>query len=453
MRLIFIFCFQLFAFSVFADDVFFLRTGEESLLARLQLIKEAQKQISFMTYEFNACDTSTKLLLDELINKAKQGVQVRFILDSYDNTGEERTNLAAYLKKYNIPLLIYSDPWFFPPAKNHRNHIKLLVVDDNGYIVGGRNSKDEYFGLSKDMNYIDQDVLVYGPSAQKALSDFNQILRNGFITRALPGKSSTAFEASCLAKNVRDWQVLLSLQNNTFLQTAQRHSCPMVSFAADNPRFLSLVHLDSKNHQSDLSDRALKFKGSTQLFLEFLAGTERNLLVENQYYLPIYRMEKIFNTLRKKLTLQNIDVFTNKTGYGFGWLDKPLTALLMLRAQQGSTKKQYVYPLSSLGALAGNHSLTPPTARWRIHTKSAVRDREDVLISSFNIDPRSYHTNLEAAVVMHNCPTLAQAVETQIGGLYMTYYIDRIFCGACERETEGITNKDIVKALVGENFL
>ena len=53
---------------------------------------------------------------------------------------------------------------------NHRMHNKLMVADNRGAIIGGRNIGNEYFGLSPDFNFRDLDVLGVGPVARQASS-------------------------------------------------------------------------------------------------------------------------------------------------------------------------------------------------------------------------------------------------------------------------------------------
>ena len=54
-------------------------------------------------------------------------------------------------------------------------------------------------------------------------------------------------------------------------------------------------------------------------------------------------------------------------------------------------------------------------------------------MSSFNIDPRSYATNLETGATIANCPSLAAEVKQQMDALDRAYEKDRS-CSNCKKE-------------------
>src|SRR5262245_49121663 len=56
---------------------------------------------------------------------------------------------------------------------NHRMHNKLLVMDNAVAIVGGRNIGDVYFGVEKEHNYRDMDVLTTGPIVRELSASFD----------------------------------------------------------------------------------------------------------------------------------------------------------------------------------------------------------------------------------------------------------------------------------------
>jgi cardiolipin synthase C len=434
------------------EAIYFLKNGIESLSARSELLSEARKNISFLTYEFDPCDSSTKIILDLMISKAKQGVSVEIVIDNQPNSRDKIVNLAAYLKPFKIKVKTYNNANIILLAKNYRNHVKLIVVDSTGYIIGGRNSRDDYFGLSSNMNYIDQDVLVYGPSTQISSKGFARIANAAttVYTLSAPAKN---FYNQCLSKTERDLDVADHIMQFPFDEKVTRHACDEVSLEIDDPVFIGKAQSLQNLETLTLNDAILKYKSSTKLFLDFVSGTQNTLVMENQYYLPEHKLKEAFKVLRTSKTPPRITIYSNKTSDGFGSIDKPFTALMTEQAYIDSKHGQKNYLMSSLGIMNNRHELTPTKAKWRIHTKSGVRDSKDVLISSFNIDPRSYHTNLEAVFVVKNCPTLAYEVESDIQRLYISYLIDQIFCQSCADELKNLKSSDVSKAIAVKEFL
>ena len=57
-----------------------MTTGEDSLLARLSLIKAAQNSIDLQYYAIND-DVTSNLLIEAIMEAADRGVRVRFLID------------------------------------------------------------------------------------------------------------------------------------------------------------------------------------------------------------------------------------------------------------------------------------------------------------------------------------------------------------------------------------
>lgn len=105
----------------------------------LQDIKEARKYIYLETYIYNQ-DAIGAAFRDALIKKARQGVQVRLLLDSWGSTAKKkyfRSLIEAggevkYFRELRYVLRAFN--------KNHeRNHRKLLVIDNRISYVGSAN--------------------------------------------------------------------------------------------------------------------------------------------------------------------------------------------------------------------------------------------------------------------------------------------------------------------------
>ncbi len=86
-----------------------------------------------------------------LIEKAKEGVEVRFIYDDFGSSGI-RKNIAHQLREagveaypfYKIKLIMLAN------RMNYRNHRKIIVVDGTIGYIGGINVSDKYINNDKD---------------------------------------------------------------------------------------------------------------------------------------------------------------------------------------------------------------------------------------------------------------------------------------------------------------
>ena len=146
-----------------------LDIGEDSLKARLHLIRAATKSIQFQNFLFRR-DQTGGLVMNELVQAASRGVRVRIIFDQLFTVSELDYLAGLALEHRNFEVRLYNP--LFNMAKtsrytmfggvtccfkktNQRMHSKLLVIDDVVGMTGGRNIADRY--LDFDVNY-DMDL-------------------------------------------------------------------------------------------------------------------------------------------------------------------------------------------------------------------------------------------------------------------------------------------------------
>ena len=427
----------------------FFARGEDSLAARLAAIRSAQTSVDLFTYLLEPCDSSGKLLLNALVERARHGVAVRLLLNS-STMQARRTQLpglAAYVQRVNsglktpIELRLYDHPGHGFPLNplqlNNHSHIKLLLIDAKGarpaLFVGGRNSADGYFGLSSELNYFDQDLLVtYPKTAREALSGIETALANAVLSTPAAADSSGEFEGQCLQMSARDAAVEKAIvaRAKELPADSRVYACPKVSLAIDDPMYHA-AGLSSPVGDDHLGNDRLRYKHSTSMVLDFLDHVGSTLVGANQYYIPVAKLRTSLDRLRD--SGRNVTIFTNATG-DIDVAGRRMNALIADAIQHDTVKNMKVVGLSSQGALRDEGDLSMKGARWRIHTKTAVRDHKDVLVSSFNFDSRSYQINAEDALVVEDCPELAAAMERDYQVFTSVQRADQK-CGNCRTES------------------
>jgi len=110
-------------------------------------------------------DKLSNEFMDILIQKAKEGVEVRLMVDAVGNNSGPFKRLKELRKAGGEYTLFHRTiTVLLSPKKNNRNHRKLLVIDgDIGY-VSGFNIGDEYLGKSDKGFWRDTGVRIYGNS-------------------------------------------------------------------------------------------------------------------------------------------------------------------------------------------------------------------------------------------------------------------------------------------------
>lgn len=145
-------------------------SGEEKFIALLNGIKNAKKFIHMEYYIFKK-DKIGKKVLDALAEKAKEGLDVKLLVDGMGGRFLSRNFLKPY-RDAGVKIAIFF-PTFVPLISiriNYRNHRKICIIDGKEAFLGGFNVGDEYLGLSKKFgNWRDTHIKIKG-SAISSLS-------------------------------------------------------------------------------------------------------------------------------------------------------------------------------------------------------------------------------------------------------------------------------------------
>ena len=144
-----------------------LINGEETFTAIFDGIKNAQGYLLVQFYIVKN-DALGLQLQEELISKAKQGVQIYFL---YDAVGSHALAFSyiTKLRRAGIktsPFSGSSHGGGHAFRINFRNHRKIVVVDGHTAYVGGLNVGDEYMGKHPKLSpWRDTHVEIHGPAA------------------------------------------------------------------------------------------------------------------------------------------------------------------------------------------------------------------------------------------------------------------------------------------------
>ena len=185
--------------------------NEEALLWRLRLIGAAKKSIVLATFDLRA-DESGSDLLAALNHAAERGVEIKLLIDGiyqqlFLNGSKEFQALAT---RENVEVGVYNPVTPVGLFKlNYRMHDKYVIVDDEKYLLGGRNSNDIFLGdYTTDIN-VDRDILVCdttkgeGESLQELEAYFQQIWNEDCV-KIKGGRKNNSSEISVSEKNADD---------------------------------------------------------------------------------------------------------------------------------------------------------------------------------------------------------------------------------------------------------
>jgi cardiolipin synthase A/B len=165
------------------NDVQVFNDGAAKFSALVDDLERAKDHIHFQYYIVRL-DNLGKRLLDVLIQKAKQGVQVRLLYDDMGSRGVHKRHFRELIRHGGQVEAFF--PSILPlinPRLNYRNHRKIVVIDGRIGYIGGFNVGDEYLGLKKRFGYWrDTHLRIEGsalhPLQTRFILDWNQASAN-----------------------------------------------------------------------------------------------------------------------------------------------------------------------------------------------------------------------------------------------------------------------------------
>jgi cardiolipin synthase len=149
-----------------ANKVALLTNGEHKFPELLRAIREATHHIHIEYYIYE-CDETGISVIELLIEKAKQGVKVRFIYDDFGSPGIKK-NIEKRMREAGIEVHPFHKIRFYLLANrlNYRNHRKIAIIDGHTAFTGGINVSDKY--VNKDtpgkLYWRDTHLLIKGPA-------------------------------------------------------------------------------------------------------------------------------------------------------------------------------------------------------------------------------------------------------------------------------------------------
>jgi cardiolipin synthase C len=427
--------------AINSNNMMILNTGDKSLLARLHMIRVAQRSIDIQTFIWKDDETG-RLLLYELAQASLRGVRVRIIVDAM--FGLKNAEMVAsltrsypniYIKYYN-PTLKRINPNAIQTLFggiinfrkiNQRMHNKVMVFDNRAAIIGGRNIENKYYDRGPKTNFRDRDVLLIGKESMQVARSFEKFWN---------------FKYSILSKNIREIKKELSKPTYRYYHNRESFNLgglfPFVVKAASNNEVINrllvtkLVKLTEIEFAADLpgKNESLGISGGgklTKKFVETLQSARKSVLIQTPYLVLSHKAKAIFKSLAKRRI--PVYISTNSLASTDNWMTysaafknrrwnietakmnifeyKPFPEdLKSLMPRYDTTRQYYKNTSTSEPRLLQDLFARKPGPGLNlgqdpflcIHAKSFVIDNRLGVIGSYNLDPRSGNLNTEVAI-------------------------------------------------------
>jgi putative cardiolipin synthase len=350
----------------------------------VDLIRSAQVEINASYYVFG--DDEVPLLILSLFREAvRRGVTVRLLVDGGDTNNHIPRAVQAHLVREGVQIrefhpFVASRPAFLA----HRMHDKLLIVDGQHLITGGRNMKNDYFGAGNCENFVDRDVYLRGCTARQArdyfLSHWQSVqVRPTRLSRKTP-KQSTLPESLLLLHDGENEEAIALAAG--LLDEARGPILKHFLLDYDTPRDWSKEAAERPVRflHSEPGKKKPDRNGIRMDFYQLFRSARRSIVLETPYLLFSDRMMEEMTAVRARgvavSIVSNSLASTNHIST-YGAYDKQKEWML----SQGIELWEYAGPEC-------------------IHAKAAVIDGRIAVVGSYNFDPLSEYANFEVAVAI-----------------------------------------------------
>lgn len=413
------------------QELTLLNSGIASFEKRLQMIESAKESIEVEFYIYKS-DMAGRLFTQALVKKALEGVKVRIVVDSAPFVREMNKYYAAALAKHGIEVRFYNDSIVLNLVRVHqRSHRKILIVDGKEAMTGGRNIGNDYFDMSDKYNFIDRDVVVKGSLVQAMRASFEEFwnvdISEKFETVQQPVIQDYGFKDEKEARRVGNRSEVdrqMYRKYKTDLASFIRGMEKADQFINPNPEDLAVLEQIHTLGQEELAKSPSGicpqtyfiadlpgWKKDARVLYDHLAGfireAQNNVLIQTPYFIMTEKENLFSEALKKEV---KVGVLTNSLSAS----DHLTTAAAFNSRiheliQRGA--RVWVYD----GAKPDNVKMPQSQkAMWGIHAKSIAIDDDTIMISTFNIDPRSRELNSEMAVICQGNKELNKALRADM---------------------------------------
>ncbi|MBC7465624.1 MAG: phosphatidylserine/phosphatidylglycerophosphate/cardiolipin synthase family protein [Bdellovibrio sp.] len=380
----------------FADKIKLLDNNDNALQARVDLIANAKREILVEYFAFASDDFSlTSFAL--LREAAERGVKIKILMDSLNNKLSQAEMAAILGVTENSKAFENIEVRLFNPLRGlnivhqtYRNHDKLLNIDGEYMIVGGRNAAESYFGKSKVLNFKDADALVSGKSAEESRDYFLTLWNKNPEVRKLElynysqvrvdyPNCASAEESQTCGKPEQEIKASLTRIKSLYQQFKAGKSwvktMPLAVMLADMEEVgpIKFAFNDPTQTMSNVEEKL-----ASQILSTIVENARESIVISTPYLYPTDNELASLRVLAARGV--NIKIVTNSLAS---------TDSTLVHAALLSIKKQLADIGIELYLYKGPDVL---------HAKGAIIDGKISFIGSFNFDQRSAEINREIGI-------------------------------------------------------
>ncbi|MEG0806597.1 MAG: phospholipase D family protein [Lachnospiraceae bacterium] len=372
----------------YKERVMLLESNSDALKERMRLLNRAKSEIILSTFDMRE-GKSTKDLFSVILNKADAGVKVRILVDGLAGTirMQGRPFFYALSSHPNIEIKLYNPINLAAPWKSQgRMHDKYIIVDQEAYILGGRNTFDYFLGdYGKKSQSFDREVLIYNGKTIEEQTSLTA-LRN-YFNGVWQKKDCKLFHNDAdLAQNKEVTEVIKEL-NTHYKECKKREPEIFAAYSyPDHTQEAEAVRLLS-NPTGIYAKEPIVF----YQLVELMKSAKESVVIHTPYMVCNSTMYDGLETVANKVPNTKIVVNSIENGDNF------------------CASSDYIW--NRKGIIGTGAQLLEYDGGTSLHGKSILIDEDTSVIGSYNFDMRSTYVDTELMLVIKSRELNAQLGE------------------------------------------
>jgi len=399
----------------------FLPENVKAWYARWWIMDNAKKSID-TTYFIVEQDIFGMSMLGMLLKKAKQGVQIRIMLDARGTKGLARKlmgqDVLQELAKYkNVQIRVFNPVSqkllaAFEDIRNimASNHDKILLVDDEFLITGGRNISRNYFVDPKDLEtvYRDSDILIKSSIvAKQAKQAFEEEFNSG----------GTFKVGSDLLGNWDDVQIQLDLAYQAmrrYMMGMGLHNVDPQKFSKETVKILEGYNNELKQYKLLTDYSAFRLFEGQRAYPTRILDKHSKLGFRNDI---TFNLIALMDACQKEIIIQNpYVVLTEEAEKALQRAnDRGVRVVIQTNSPTSTdsllTQAMFIGDWKNILKKMPKVEIHAYKLKNKLHSKVFVFDRKVAVIGTYNMDYVSEQINSEEVAVVKSRPFAEQVAH------------------------------------------
>ena len=388
----------------FSSGFYPLTDHLDSFAARVMLANAATKSIKLQYFSYHEGITGS-ILMNAIGDAANRGVKVEMLLDDMSLNSKDEI-LASINQHENITIRSFNptnnrgalhivEMGIYPSSLGRRMHNKAFIVDNSMAVFGGRNIGDQYFGLSEDLYFLDDDILAMGKIVNDLTNQFEYYFSSKF---SVSYENIADGDKSEMVKGKEDLEEYLkSKEANYYEELFLEREFVQLFIKKEVPFYFANADLyfdKPKKIETESDDKTYHLEGT----IDQKYSPKKSFIITNPYFIPNVKIMDELRKLREKgveiaVATNSLEATDGKFVYAY-YKDYQEELLRM------GVKLYEIIPSALNDELKGQKYMSEVESITTLHAKTMIIDGRYFVIGSSNLDPRSRNLNTELVAII-----------------------------------------------------